>query len=180
MTKLATDAALLALIDEQAIKKVPHLFARGLDRMDRDLIKSCFHEDGTDDHGMFKGGAEEFCDWVFPQLENYDSTQHIISTQIVEVSGDKAVCESYFYARHAITMDGTPKELIAAGRYVDTMEKRNDVWKIAHRKAIFDWNRLVDDMAIPARPEMDAVMTYGEQGPGDASYAFFAALADRN
>ena len=69
-----------------------------------------------------------------------------------------------------------PKELIAAGRYLDTFEKRDGVWKITHRKAVFDWNRLVDDMAIPSRPEMEAVMTYGEQGKNDASYKIFEAL----
>ena len=168
--------ALTALIDHQEIKKIPHLFARGLDRMDRDLIKSCFHEDGTDDHGMFQGTVEEFCEWVMPQLESYDATQHMISTQIVEMKGNSAVCESYFYARHALKMDGAPKELIAAGRYLDTFEKRDGVWKITHRKAVFDWNRLVDDMAIPSRPEMEAVMTYGEQGKNDASYKIFEAL----
>jgi len=176
MTDSPSNAAIVALLDEQAIKNVAHLFARGLDRMDRDLIKSCFHEDGTDDHGVFKGTVDEFCAWVFPPLENYDATQHIISTQIVEINGEKGVCESYFYARHALKVDGVPKELIAAGRYLDTMEKRKGVWKISHRKAIFDWNRLVDDMAIPSRPEMDEVMTRGEQGTGDASYAAFMSL----
>lgn len=178
MKDLPSAEALNFLIDEQKIKNVAHIFARGLDRMDRELIASCFHEDGTDDHGVFKGTVEEFCDWVFPQLENYDATQHLISTQIVDVKGHKAVCESYFYARHALKMDGRPKELIAAGRYIDSFEKRNGSWKILHRHAVFDWNRLVDDMAIPSRPEIDKVMTLGQQGKSDASYSAFAALLE--
>ena len=172
----ATPDAITAFLDEHAIKNVAHRFARGLDRMDRNLIESCFHEDGTDDHGMFKGSAKDFCDWVMPQLEIYDATQHVISTQNVEIRDKKAVCESYFYARHALKMDGTPKELVAAGRYVDTLEKRDGVWKITHRHAVFDWNRLVDDMAIPSRPDVEDLMTYGQQGSGDASYDAFAAL----
>ena len=176
MTDTPSAEDIAALIDEQAIKNIAHRFARGLDRVDREILMSCFHEDGMDDHGVFKGTAEEFCDWVMPQLQNYDSTQHIISTQIVEIRNNKAVCESYFYARHALKIDGVPKELIAAGRYIDSVEKRDRVWKITLRKAVFDWNRLVDDMAIPARPEMDALMTRGEQGKGDASYSAFEAL----
>ncbi|GAB5459022.1 MAG: hypothetical protein Hens3KO_20520 [Henriciella sp.] len=164
------------MFDEHAIKNIAHLFARGLDRADRALIEACFHEDGTDDHGVFKGTVKEFCDWVFPQLDSYTATQHIISTQIAKVNGDKGVCESYFYARHALPTDDGPKELIAAGRYIDTMEKRGGIWKIKHRKAVFDWNRIDSDYAIPARPEMDKVMTKGARGEEDVSYAAFAAI----
>jgi len=178
MTELELRDAVTEMLDEQAVKKVPHLFARGLDRADRHIIESCFHEDGTDDHGVFKGTAKEFCDWVMPQLSSFTSTQHIISTQIAEVKGDKAVCESYFYARHALSSDAGPKELIAAGRYIDTMEKRDGVWKITHRKSVFDWNKLVEDHAIPPRPEMDAVMTWGARDKTDPSYLAFKAISD--
>ena len=58
------------MLDEFEIKKVAHRFARGLDRADKDMIQSCFHPDGTDDHGIFQGSASDFCDWVMNALEN--------------------------------------------------------------------------------------------------------------
>ena len=164
------------IVDEQDVKNVAHRFARGLDRADRAIIESCFHEDGSDDHGMFKGSAAEFCDWVMPQLENYTSTQHIISTQNAEIVGEKAVCESYFYSRHALPTEAGPMELISAGRYIDQIEKRDGVWKIKHRQAVFDWSRLVPDAAVPRSPEAAALLTQGARGKEDPSYAAFAAL----
>jgi hypothetical protein len=38
--------------------------ARGLDRLDRDLALSAYHEDGWDSHGTFDGPATGFVDWA--------------------------------------------------------------------------------------------------------------------
>lgn len=165
---------LTSLLDKEEIRAIPHRFARGLDRCDRSLIESCFHEDGYDDHGFFKGSAPEFCDWVMEELKKYDASQHIISTQNVELDGSSAVCESYFLAFHLVpTPDGT-KEVIAAGRYVDAMQKRDGEWKISHRTCIFDWNRITDESPLPA-PDPDPRFT-GARYPEDTSYKIFSEL----
>ena len=57
MTTDISQQRLADMLDEFEIKKVAHRFARGLDRADKELIQSCFHPDGTDDHGMFQGPA---------------------------------------------------------------------------------------------------------------------------
>ena len=163
------------MLDEFEIKKVAHRFARGLDRADKDMIQSCFHPDGTDDHGIFQGSASDFCDWVMNALENYRATQHIISTQNAEISGNKAVCESYFFAHHLMDNDAGSLEIIASGRYVDAMEKRDGVWKIKHRQAIFDWNRMGKEAPTPSNPKSH-LMTKGTKGEGDKSYEMFNAL----
>lgn len=168
------NAKLMAMLDREEIREIPHRFARGLDRCDRALIESCFHPDGTDDHGFFQGSAEEFCDWVMAQLENYDSTQHIISTQNVEINESAAVCESYFVSFHLMPNEAGPKEIIVAGRYLDEMEKRDGHWKISHRRCIFDWNRMTDASPLPPR-DPDPRHT-GKRFPDDGSYAVFSKL----
>lgn len=165
---------LLAMLDREEIKAVPHRFARGLDRCDRSIIESCFHPDGIDDHGFFRGNAEEFCDWVMVELKKYDASQHIIATQNVEVSGSKALCESYFVAMHIVPNPEGAKELVVAGRYLDEMEKRDGVWKITLRTCVFDWNRITDAAPLPAR-DPDPRNT-GKNYPDDDSYAFIAKL----
>jgi hypothetical protein len=168
------NAKLTNLLDREEIKAIPHRFARGLDRCDRDIIESCFHEDGSDDHGFFKGSATEFCDWVMDELKKYLASQHIISTQNIELSGLSAVCESYFLAFHLVATPDGNKEAIAAGRYVDEMEKRDDVWKISHRTCIFDWNRITDESPLPA-PDPDTRYT-GKKYLEDDSYQIFSKL----
>lgn len=170
----AMNTKLAAMIDTHEIKEVAHRFARGLDRCDRELIESCFHEDGIDDHGFFKGSASEFCDWVLEELKKYETTQHLIATQNAKLNGNSAVCESYFYAYHHVpTPDGT-REVIASGRYVDTMEKRDGEWKITHRLAVFDWTHGGAATPLPA-PENDP-RNFGKSYPDDVSYATFAKI----
>ena len=169
-----TNRKLVHLVDIQDIKAIPHRFARGLDRCDRDIIESCFHEDGIDDHGFFRGSAEEFCDWVMEELKKFTSSQHLITTQNAEINGDSAVCESYFYAYHLLPTPGGLKDLVVAGRYVDTMEKRNGEWKITLRLATFDWNRISDSSSLPVA-ENDP-RTNGTNTKDDASYLAFVNI----
>ena len=119
------DSRYAAMVDVCEIKALPHRLARGLDRCDRALILSCFHEDGMDDHGFFRGTAGEFCDWAIETLRQFDRSQHLISTQNVELSGDVAFCESYFTAHLRTVGPGDAQDIVNAGRYLDTMEKRN-------------------------------------------------------
>lgn len=168
------NAKLATMLDREEVKAIPHRFARGLDRCDRSLIESCFHPDGIDDHGLFKGNAKEFCDWVMVELKKYEASQHLIATQNVEVSGSKAACESYFIAVHIVPNPEGSKEVIVAGRYLDELEKRDGVWKLTHRRCVFDWNRLKDSSPLPTRdPEPRHL---GKQFPDDDSYAMFSKI----
>ena len=165
---------LTAMLDREEIKAVPHRFARGLDRSDRSLIESCFHADGIDDHGFFKGDAQAFCDWVIEELKKFDSTQHIIATQNVDISGSRALCESYFMAIHIVPNPDGDKELTVAGRYLDEMEKRDGEWKILMRRCVFDWNRMVDASPLPSRDPDPRYL--GKRFPNDDSYTMLASI----
>ena len=167
-----TNSALTELLDREKIKAIAPRFARGLDRCDREIIESCFHPDGIDDHGFFRGSATEFCDWVMGQLTRFSATQHMIASQSIEQNGSRAVCESYFVAVHIIPNPEGDKELTVAGRYVDQVEKRDDEWKITLRTCIFDWNRMTD-AAPAASPEGRYI---GQQNRDDVSYALFNAI----
>jgi len=49
--------ALRLVLIRQDIAQVINRLARAVDRRDKDLVDACFHEDATDDHGIFKGTA---------------------------------------------------------------------------------------------------------------------------
>jgi len=166
------NAKLTAMLDREEVKAIPHRFARGLDRVDRDLLVSCFHPDGVDDHGFFKAQAGEFVDWVMGELEKFEDTQHMIATQNVEVIGSKASCESYFVAYHTMPTPDGDKELIVAGRYLDKMEKRDGEWKIILRRCVFDWTRMTDASPTPARDPDPRYL--GKNFPDDDSYGIFS------
>ena len=51
-----------SLADRQAISDLLLSYCRGIDRLDRELVASCFHSDATDTHGSFQGTIDEFID----------------------------------------------------------------------------------------------------------------------
>ena len=105
------------------IQEVIYKLARGIDRCDEKLLKECFHEGATDDHGQFKGTAEEFITWVIPVLKTMEATQHCICNILIDLKGEKAKTESYFLAFHRLNNDKTDSDMVAAGRYLDNLEK---------------------------------------------------------
>lgn len=125
------------LADRQAIHDVVTRYCRAVDRMDRDLLLSCYHPDAIDDHGIFVGHREAFADWAFGlhgQIQY--AHQHIITNHSCDIDGEVAHCETYwmFAGMHhggALTIGG--------GRYIDRMERRNCEWRIAARKCVPDW-----------------------------------------
>ena len=48
------------LIAKQEITDVVYAYARGIDRLDFELVRSCYHPDAYDDHGAFKGNVDDF------------------------------------------------------------------------------------------------------------------------
>ena len=133
-----------ALLDREAIRAVIIDFARAVDRRDWDLLRSCFHPDGRDDHGVFAGDAGEYVEWVAANLPQFaERTMHFVGNVIVELEGpDVARSEAYVVGYHRYTReDGIRADWIAAGRYLDRFEKRGGAWKIAARQMIWEWVR---------------------------------------
>ncbi|WP_295525220.1 nuclear transport factor 2 family protein [Novosphingobium sp. Chol11] len=166
-------AALRQVADRQAIAHVICQLARGIDRRDKRLIDDCFHEDATDDHGIFKGTARAFSEWVMVQLASYVRTQHIIANQIIEIDGDKAACESYFHAHHVMHGGEGEINLVVAGRYLDRLERRANVWKIAHRGVVYDWNRIDPSTDGWKVEPIASLLARGRASAEDPSYALF-------
>ncbi len=125
-----------SLADRQAISDVVLTYCRGIDRLDRDLVTSCFHADATDTHGSFNGTIAEFIDWAFALLQRYDSTMHLVANHLATVNGSAAVAETYGIAYHR-SSDPDPRRNLTVGfRYLDRLERRDEgPWRIARRIA---------------------------------------------
>ena len=139
-------ASLARLEDRQAILDLIYLYCRGLDRLDEATLRSVYHDDAVDDRGegLFVGAAHEMATYALDQLRrNFTASQHFIGNVLIDFDGDAAFGESYFHAyhRYAERPDKPTMELVMAGRYLDRFERRDGVWKIAHRKMAMDWSR---------------------------------------
>jgi hypothetical protein len=134
------------LVAQQEIRDVLARYTRGIDRMDRELVLSCYHPGAYDDHGEFQGTAEEFADWVATVLAYFERTMHFLGQQLIELEGDRAHSETYCvaYHRRAADEDSPAYDLWMGLRYVDVLERRDGEWRIANRRCAFDWTRRDD------------------------------------
>ena len=125
------------LKDRQDIYDCLVRYCRGMDRFDRDIIRSAYHPDGMDDHGEYVGGVEGFIDHYFAYHTHYQTkTMHNLGNHSCEIDGDTAHCETYW--TFASTNKGKPFYSFSTGRYIDRLEKRNGEWKIAARICVIN------------------------------------------
>lgn len=138
MTQEELERTVTELADRQAILDVLMTYSRGIDRLDRDLLISVYHEDAIDDHGVFAGTREEFADWAIAMhTATHLSHQHGILNVTCDLDGDVAHTETY-YMFVGMNRAGKPMAM-SGGRYIDRLEKRDGRWAIAARVCVRDW-----------------------------------------
>ncbi len=77
------------LKDRQEIFDCLLRYCRGVDRCDREAVRSAYHPDAIDDHGDYVGDVEGFIDWAFDYHTRYQlRTLHSISNHLCELDGD--------------------------------------------------------------------------------------------
>jgi len=158
------DARVQLMWDRQEIERLLYTYCRGVDRQDLDVLKSVYHPDAIDEHGYFVGNAHEFAEHVLARMAiNVSYGQHQVSNPLIEVEGDKAICESSYWGFHKVPpgweslstffgeeyaekakADGTLEqthEYLCGGRYLDNVERRDGVWRIAHRRITNEWSQ---------------------------------------
>src|SRR3954454_14616657 len=141
------DAGELAwLVEERAIRTVLLRYCRGIDRMDHELVRSCYHDDAIDDHGTFRGTADEYVEWAFRLLAKYESTMHVVANMLIEPADgdtDLAFAETYGIAFHHSADPDPRRNLVIGFRYVDRFERRGGPqeaeWRIAGRVCTTEW-----------------------------------------
>jgi ketosteroid isomerase-like protein len=123
--------------DRQEIQDCLLRYTRGVDRHDMELMKSAYHPDAWDEHGVAEGDPAAFCNWAIGWHAKFQHRhQHVINNHTVELDGDTAHGETY-YLFIADNKEGPPS--LAYGRYVDRFEKRNRKWAIAHRVCVNEY-----------------------------------------
>lgn len=141
------------LADRQDILDCLTRFCRGMDRFDRELYLSAFHDDAELAAGPFVGDAAGCWDWAMPMhRDGQVLTHHLLLNHSVEIDGDTAHSETYyqFVARnHPFEQGGGETVMLAGGRYVDRFERRGGEWRIALRTNLIEWSCLQPALPPP-------------------------------
>ena len=130
------------LIDREAIRDCLFRYCRGIDRCDRALLQSAYWPDGTEHHQSVSGNAYDFIEWCLPLTARAVRTMHSIANTLIELKRPKAKVESQFHANECMRRkDGSSFEMFVGGRYLDTLERRGEEWRILERTLVIDWFR---------------------------------------
>jgi hypothetical protein len=162
-------ARLEALLDRQDILDCLTRFSRGMDRFDRELFLAAFHDDATIAAGSFVGDPISLYDWARAMHDaGQVATHHNLLNLTLEIAGDTAHSENYYLF---VGRNRDDTNWIAGGRYIDRLERRHGVWRIALRTNVIEWSGMVPTMPIPFADVPDI---YGNGAPSrdrnDPSY----------
>ncbi len=125
--------------DRAEVRECMMRYARGMDRRDRELLRSAYHDGAVGDHVGFIGEVDDFIDWAFAYHSTQTRYQHYLLNHSVELNGDEAHAETYYL------FVGTDREpanymTLSGGRYVDRLERRDGRWAIDDRVCVVERN----------------------------------------
>lgn len=140
-------AKLEALLHRHEILECLTRFSRGMDRFDRELFLSAFHQDAQIAAGPFVGGPSELYEWASQlHAQGQVATHHNLLNHSCEIIGDVAHSELYYLF---VGRNQDETNWIAGGRYIDRLERRGGAWKIALRTNAIEWSGVVPTLPIP-------------------------------
>lgn len=128
------------LADKLALTELVARIARAVDRKDRDAILACYAEKSFDDHGRFRGGRDEFAEFI---CDNPGFTTaspflfHLMGQSLFDVDGDEAFGETYFGYWMQTSEDKLYQSL---GRYLDYFERIDGRWLVVYRRVVMEWD----------------------------------------
>jgi hypothetical protein len=161
-----TDDQLQELYDKQCLHENLMLYCRGVDRLDRELMRSTYWPDSTDDQGGYVGGGWGWADAVVEHKGAVHNNNHHVSNVLIEIDGNQAKREAMFM--NVVTMKDPNVTLFFGGRYRDLCEKRDGVWKILNRVVLWDWSE--QRGTKPAWDHIPQVTNWGAFEPDDPIY----------
>lgn len=165
------------LLAKQEIAELLYRYCRGVDRLDMELVRSCYHPNATDSHGTFEGTVDEYLVWSERLLRRYTGSAHTVHNVLIEIDPEPATAadggtvqwarsEAHGIARHW-TEGGPPELNLSVGfRFIDDLSRRNGgPWRISRRVATTEWVR--EEQFRP----FDGRFLRGSRGQSDPVYA---------
>ncbi|MEV4135073.1 nuclear transport factor 2 family protein [Dactylosporangium sp. NPDC049742] len=137
------------LLAERAIERALLRYARGVDRMDRDLAASAFHPDARITLGGTVADRDTTLNVVFALVARRTMTMHYLTNVLVELDPaqpDRARAETYGIALQRSTSEPPHGNIVSGFRYVDLVTRRAGEWRVQERLTVSEWQR-VDDLA---------------------------------
>src|SRR5262245_47449980 len=140
--------------DEYQIASLLIRWGHARDSDDWETLAGCFHDDATIHISWISGPAKDFIARsraMAAARKPGDHIKHVISGPWIRVKRDRGFsrCHANLYIRS--TIDGHEFDLQSWFRFFDLLERRDNVWAIVKRTAVYEKDRLdpVDPRGVP-------------------------------
>ena len=107
-----------------------------------DQLRETFWPEGTISMSWFDGQFEQFIDSSKQMSEKGNPTKHIIAQPFIKINGNRAVSEANVTLLARGSVGPLEIDLTAYVRFYDLLEKRDGVWRILKRTAIYEKDRM--------------------------------------
>ena len=124
-----------------AIRDLLLRYARGVDRRDLDLVRSCFAPDARYAGVLAAGTVADMLAALPAAMARYAATMHFMGEPEVTLDGDAAHTLTPTVAYHVLR-DAPGRLRTVAVRYDDRLERRPEGWHIVARHVHRDWERV--------------------------------------
>lgn len=146
---MAKKDQLHALWSKEAICEQIYTYCRAIDRMDRELVNSVWHQDGTIDFsdGMVTADYPPgpppvpftaHFDFVWPFRSAFLTHSHQATNIIIELDGDIAGSETTSITVLQKAVGDEIEQMVIWGRWLDRWSLRDGRWAIDHRMGVMD------------------------------------------
>ncbi len=157
------------LMDRSQILDCISRHSRTQDRHEVEGLTSTYHPDGKDEHGKVVNEARNYAEWVNALHDaTFKLHTHNITTHNCDLHGNEAHCESYVLFG---LLDHDEKAVwFGGGRYIDRLERRDGIWKIALRRTTVEWMFTADASPTKTKYFLDQGYPRGANNTDDISY----------
>jgi hypothetical protein len=156
----------------EGVRQAIYRYARGVDRLDADLIRGAFWPDARVTLGtIYSGDTNGFVEVALNFMGMFEATRHDVGNVVMAPEGDGIGYEAYVRTWH-LNADKTG-ELLVLGRYIGRAEQREGEWRLAEHGELMDWGveRPVDAAWFTGNAELEK----GQRNRRDGSYRWLAS-----
>ena len=129
--------------DRLEVNELMARYCHALDQKDWPAFHAVFTDDAILDFTAFggpKGTAGALQNFLVPVLDSLIGSQHMVSTVIVDIDGDRAKARSAaIVPMTARAADGSEQTSLSGLWYEDQLVRTPGGWRICHRRQVRGW-----------------------------------------
>lgn len=153
MSLPAQRTTLDTVLAKQDIADLAQRWGRARDQGRWDDLARTFHPGGTIKVMWFEGLHEDFIAASARRfVPGRGTTKHFFGVSLVEVNGERALCETPAALSQAGELHGTAFASLSFLRFLDRVERRGGEWRIVQRNAIYEGDRFMPETPVKLDP----------------------------